>query len=155
VRKRSFADLIKDWESLLRAGESQGERLAGSAAQRAALGKQLALVKATKATQDSARATLQASTQQLDKQIEEGQMMAIQLRSAIRSLLDPRSEGLVEFGIAPLRSRSSRVRSANLNRPGEAPQPSSGTAGPNGSDPDGAVLDTAGPDGANPEAEPS
>ena len=114
MRKMSFADLVREWEKLLRAADGNQEQLAASAPQREALRNQLARVKATKARQESAQATAQESTRQLKEEVEEGQMMAIQLRASIRSLVDPRNEALVAFGMAPLRTRSSRSRAANL-----------------------------------------
>ena len=142
MRKMSLADLLTEWDKLLRIAAEHEEQLAASAAQREALRIQLELVRTTKTTQKNARALAQESTRLLKEQLEEGQMMAIQVRAAVRAVVDPRSEKLTAFGVAPLRSRSSRAREVRLgNLRTEPPAPE-------------AVPETPAPLPAEPQASP-
>ena len=148
MRKMSFADLMKEWQALLAAADTNEAQLAATAPQREALRSQLRLVQETKGTQRAARATAQVCTQRLKQQVEDGQMMAIQLRSAVRSLVDPRNEGLVGFGVAPLRKRSGQSREATLDNFQPATEPRSPAAQPAAPPPPSPPAIS--PDGAEP-----
>jgi hypothetical protein len=128
MRKIAFADLVREWEARLAAVDDNQDKLTGAAQHRARLQGQLDEIKEVKARQDGARALQQVCTKRLAELAAEGQVAAIQLRGAVRSFLDPRSEGLVQFGIAPLRRRGRR--SYPLTDAATPPAPDEGAGGP-------------------------
>ncbi len=103
---RSFADVVRDWEQLLEAVNDNSDLLAQAAApQRAALESTLAALRAKKAHQESCTASRQQATQDLTALLDEGQETARRLRGVVKSVLGTKSERLVQFRVAPLRSR--------------------------------------------------
>lgn len=128
MRKIAFADLVREWEALLAAVDDNQDTLAGAAEHRARLQGHLDEIKELKARQAGARALQQVCTKRLAELAAEGQVAAIQLRGAVRSFIDPRSEGLVQFGIAPLRRRGRR--SYLLEGAAEPPAPDGGAGDP-------------------------
>ncbi len=110
---RSFADVVQDWEQLLEAVNDNSELLGAAAApQRAALESSLAALRAKKAHQESCTASRQQATQDITALLEEGQETARRLRGVVKSVLGTKSERLVQFRVAPLRSRR-RSKSVN------------------------------------------
>ena len=71
-------------------------------------------------TVSNLRATLtadkQKATQDLKAAVAEAQSLAIDVRAIIRGEVGARSEKLVEFGVAPLRPRSSRKAKPDLSK---------------------------------------
>src|SRR4029078_6310027 len=121
MSKIAFAELVREWEGLLAAVDDNRPELPGVERQREALESKLARVQELKATQNSARATKQRCTQLLREEIAEGKVMATQLRGLVRGNIDPRNEGLVQYGIAPLRKRSRRATPPARAEAGPAP----------------------------------
>jgi conjugal transfer/entry exclusion protein len=121
----SFADQILDWERLLQAFDDNAELMLPAQDLKAALAQTLAQVRGLKATQDSAAAERQQATQDIQEKIQVGREQARRLRGMARGLIGTKSERLVQFQVAPLRSRS-RTRPPEPPPPVEAPQPMSG-----------------------------
>ncbi len=101
----SYADVIKDWEALLTALREHAPNLPNLEAGRIAFEEHLAKTKEMKARQDSQTAARQEATQELNKLLKDGGELAIKLRALVKGILGPKSERLVQFGVAPLRKR--------------------------------------------------
>ena len=108
----SYADVIKDWEALLAAALEHALTLPDAERTRIAFQEHVARTKEMKARQDSLTAARQETTQALRKLLLEGKDLAIRLRGAVKANLGPRSEGLVQFGIPPIRKRAPRKTDA-------------------------------------------
>lgn len=104
----SLADIFRDWEALLEAANDNEEVRSGASVQREALEALLVRTRALRAHQLSCAATRQQATQDLREMIAQGQELARRLRGVARALLGTKNERLVQFRIAPLRSRRSR-----------------------------------------------
>jgi uncharacterized protein YPO0396 len=122
--KSSFADIIRDWESLLRAVDDHAGLLPDIERHREALKQHLEETQAQKARQDLARATRQKNTQSLRAKVEKGKELAKRVRGVVMANIGPTDELLVQFGIAPQRKRGRR-----LERPVEEPQTTPAPAG--------------------------
>jgi len=109
--KVSFADITVEWEALIRAVDESPD-LTASGAHRDALAAKLERIRELKAMQMAARATKQVCTQQLRHELGEAKMLAVQLRSSIRSFIDPRNERLVRYKMAPIRKGPRRAAGA-------------------------------------------
>ncbi|HEV7669823.1 MAG TPA: hypothetical protein VGS22_14970 [Thermoanaerobaculia bacterium] len=101
---RSFADVVRDWEELLEAVNDNAEVLASAERQRAAMEASLAALRAKRAHQASCAASRQEATQDLAFLIEQGNENARRLRGVVKAVLGTKSERLVQFRVAPLRS---------------------------------------------------
>ncbi len=102
---RSLADVDHDWEELLEAVNDNAEVLASAAPQRAAMEASLAALRAKRAHQQSCAASRQEATQDLTALIDQGNENARRLRGLVKAVLGTKSERLVQFRVAPLRSR--------------------------------------------------
>ncbi len=102
---RSLADVVRDWEELLEAVNDNAEVLASAAPQRAAMEASLAAFRAKRAHQQSCAASRQEATQDLTALIDQGNENARRLRGLAKAVLGTKSERLVQFRVAPLRSR--------------------------------------------------
>ena len=101
----SFADLVLDQEKLLRAFEDNAVILAPAEPQRDAVASNLSLLYAVKGTQDSFAAQRQQTTQELGALMHQTREDARRLRALVKGLLGTRNERLVQFQVAPNRSR--------------------------------------------------
>lgn len=108
----SYADIIRDWEQLLTSAKANAETLPSIETHRLALETHLEATKGTKARQDSHTALRQQATQDLKAMVALGRELAIRLRGAVRADVGPKSELLVQFGMAPLRPRTRRSPAA-------------------------------------------
>lgn len=116
--KVALADTLSDWDRLLRAAESHAGKFP-------ALGK---LIEALRTDLDSLRrldalrlrltAERQDATQQLNEVRDHGKTAAISLRQQLMAEIGPRDEGLVEFGMTPLRRPRRRGRAVSASRDG-------------------------------------
>ena len=129
MAKSSFADMIRDWEALLRAVDDHAEKLPDTPRHREALEQHLAEVQAEKARQNLARATRQKNTQSLRTMAQKGKELAKRLRGVVMANLGPTDELLVQFGIAPQRKRGRRPDKPAEEEPETPPAPA-GTPGP-------------------------
>jgi hypothetical protein len=123
----SYAGTTDAWERLLVATQENLEQLPSVEPHRSALEKHLQATKTVKARQDSHTAARQEATQELRAMIGQGRELVIRLRGAIRAELGPRSERLVQFGIAPIRKRTRRRKpeepGPEPSTPPEVPKP--------------------------------
>jgi hypothetical protein len=117
----SYADLVRDLDRLLEAFKDNAEILAPAEQQRAALQVSLDRMKDLKARQDSCAAKRQEATQELAHLMLEAREDARRLRGMVKGLLGTKNERLVQFQVAPLRSRP-RLAAAKL-KPLPPPQP--------------------------------
>jgi hypothetical protein len=101
----SFADLVLDQEKLLRAFEDNSEILAPAEPQRAAVHINVDRLQEVKARQDSFAARRQEATQELVALMYQAREDARRLRALVKGLLGTRNERLVQFQVAPVRSR--------------------------------------------------
>ena len=101
----SFADLVLDQEKLLRAFEDNAEVLVPAGPQRDAVASNLSQLHATKGRQDSFTAQRQEATQELNALMHHTREDARRLRALVKGLLGTRSERLVQFQVAPNRTR--------------------------------------------------
>lgn len=101
----SFADLVQDQEKLLRAFQDNAETLAPAEPQRDAVASNVALLQEIKARQDSFAAQRQKATQELVALMQQAREDARRLRALVKGLLGTTNERLVQFQVAPLRSR--------------------------------------------------
>jgi 3-methyladenine DNA glycosylase AlkC len=115
----SFADLVLDQERLLRAFEDNAEVLVPAGPQRDAVASNLSQLHATKGRQDSFAAQRQETTQELGALMHKTREDARRLRALVRGLLGTRNERLVQFQVAPNRTR---VRAAPKPPPPPLPE---------------------------------
>lgn len=101
----SFADLVVDQEKLLRAFQDNAEFLSPAQAQRNTVAANLAQLQDIKARQDSFAAQRQRATQELVAQMKQAREDARRLRALVKGLLGTQNERLVQFQVAPVRSR--------------------------------------------------
>jgi hypothetical protein len=101
----SYADQFRDWDQILQAFIDNAEVLAPAEPLRAALEKTLASLRDVKARQDSHTAVRQEATQELTALIHQGREQARRLRGMVKGLLGTKNERLVQFKVAPIRSR--------------------------------------------------
>lgn len=102
----SFADLVLDQEKLLRAFEDNAENLVPAGPQRDLVESNLSQLHAVKARQDSFTAQRQEATQELGALMHQAREDARRLRALVKGLLGTRNERLVQFQVAPVRSRT-------------------------------------------------
>jgi hypothetical protein len=107
----AFADVLREWESLLTAVADRAATLPPLEPLRTALAETLDKARQAKGVQESHAASRQTTTQSLQELLVQGKDLAIQLRGAIRSALGPTTEQLTQFGIQPLRRRPLRHKS--------------------------------------------
>ena len=117
----AYPDLIADSESLLSSSEQNAQLLPGSEPLRDGLGGALSSFKSVKALQENLEGNRQASTQRLREAAELVREAARRLRGFIKAHLGTKNEHLVQFGIAPIRTRRNRVPNPKPPAP-EAPQ---------------------------------
>jgi hypothetical protein len=117
----AYPDLIADSESLLSSSEQNAKLLPGSEPLREGLEGALSAFKSVKALQENLEGNRQASTQRLKDAAELVREAARRLRGFVKAHLGTKNEHLVQFGIAPIRSRRNRVKNPKPPAP-EAPQ---------------------------------
>lgn len=103
-----YTDVVADWEKLLAAVDEHESVLPDVRDERAALQQALLDARAEKARQASYTAARQLATQELEILLDRGREIAMRLRGAAKLKIGPRSELLVQFGVAPLRRRTRR-----------------------------------------------
>jgi len=102
----SYAKVVQDWKKVLAATEEHVLKMPEVGLERQELQQTLEVTEGVKARQDSHAASRQAATQELVELLAFGRDLAMRLRFAAKLGLGPRNEQLVQFGAAPLRSRS-------------------------------------------------
>lgn len=101
----SYADYIRDWDSLETAVADHADLLAGIEAHLAELQQARDEVKSVKAQQDLYAGARQKATQDLGVALELGKEAAVKLRGFVKAKLGPKNELLNRFGVAPVRRR--------------------------------------------------
>ena len=101
----SFADLFRDWDQLLLAFVDSADILAPAEPQRAALATTLVSLRDLKARQESHTAVRQQMTQEVTDLVNQGREEARRLRGMVKGLIGTKNERLVQFKVAPIRSR--------------------------------------------------
>jgi hypothetical protein len=104
-QKGSFADLIRDCESLLEACDANAAYLYGLELVRDPLAQTLETVKTLKGTQETSQGKRQVTTQYLKEECERAREAARRVRGFVKSRLGTKSELLTQFGIMPIRTR--------------------------------------------------
>ena len=117
----SQADVMADWEDLLQAVQSDAEVQPSVATESQSLAQSLAQLQGLKARQNELRGLRQEVTQQLKAAVDQGNEMAIKVRSVVKGKIGPKNERLVHFKISPLRKRPRKAKEPA----GGAPEPSS------------------------------
>lgn len=112
----SFADTTRRWESLLAACIANGGSLPDSEPFQLALSDILNEVREIKALQEDLDGRRQGTTQRLGEAVARGEEAARRLRGYVKARMGTRTEFLVQFGIAPIRSRS-RSRKPPIDPP--------------------------------------
>lgn len=105
----SFADLVLDQERLLLAFDDNSAALAPAEPQRNAVAINLDRLRDAKARQDSFAAQRQQATQELLVLMSQAREDARRLRGMVKGLLGTKNERLVQFRVAPIRSRTRTV----------------------------------------------
>jgi hypothetical protein len=103
---QTFAELMEDLEALRLAVLDNAPNLPDVQRAQAAFELILPQIKEAKARQGSLTAARQETTQTLNKLLAEAGELTIRLRAVVKSNLGPKSERLVQFGVAPLRKRT-------------------------------------------------
>jgi len=101
----SYADHIRDWESLETAVTDHVDQLGGYEEHLDELQVVKNEVKSVKARQDLHDGARQKATQDLSFALDRGREAAVKMRGFIKAKLGPRNELLNRFGIAPMRRR--------------------------------------------------
>jgi hypothetical protein len=104
----SYADFVRDWESLLEAVRENQTLLPDVDLNLIELSELVDQVKQTK--QELHAGARQKATQDLTLLLDHGREAATKLRGFVKAKLGPRNELLVRFGIAPLRTRVRRTQ---------------------------------------------
>ena len=112
--KTSLADLLMEWDSLF-TGVDRPDILALPYMRelRDDLSAHIVLTKGLAREQESLEGRRRAVTQQLRIAKSEGQDLVVRVRSALRSHLGHRNEGLVRYRIRPIRRRSRAIRESS------------------------------------------
>jgi hypothetical protein len=134
--KNSYAELILDFQELVRSTEMVPELLPSIEAERQVLVQVLADVERLRTRQAELTALKQRATQELREAIERGKEARIQVRSVLRGKVGPKNELLTQFKVAPLRKRKRKPAEADKEKPnGENPGTDGSTpASPSGKD---------------------
>ena len=119
----SFADLVLDQEKLLRAFQDNAVTLSPAEPQRVTVADNLKGLQELKARQDSFAAQRQQSTQELLELMKQAREDARRLRALVKGLLGTKNERLVQFQVAPVRSRPRTAVAKVKPVPPAEPQP--------------------------------
>jgi hypothetical protein len=119
----SYADRLVDFEKLLAAATANADKLPDLSALRAPLEQTVTELKGLTTRSETFVADKQALVQQRKDAMRRGHVQSITLRAAIRGVIGPFDEKLVEFRVAPIRARKGRAK-------GETPQPEPPTPAP-------------------------
>lgn len=106
----SYADFVKDWESLLDAVRENQDLLPDVDANLIELSNLLDQFKNSKARQELHAGARQKATQDVGLLLDLGKEAAVKLRGFVKAKLGPKNELLVRFGIAPVRTRVRRTQ---------------------------------------------
>lgn len=106
----SYADFVKDWESLLEAVRENQDLLPDVDANLIELSDLLDQFKNSKTRQELHAGARQKATQDVGLLLDLGKEAAVKLRGFVRAKLGPKNELLVRFGIAPVRTRVRRTQ---------------------------------------------
>ena len=113
----SFPDFLADWDRLIKAVRNNREILPDLEGLLGPLEAFLAEGRDLDAAKAAARAQLSQGSKRTRALMPEGRAAASRLRSALKVHFGGHSEKLVEFGVAPLRTR-------RLRQPADPPPPS-------------------------------
>ena len=105
----SYADYVKDWESLLEAVRENQTLLPNVDVNLIELSDLVDQVKHQKTQQELHAGARQKATQDLGLLVDLGKEAAVKLRGFVKAKLGPRNELLVRFGVAPVRTRVRRT----------------------------------------------
>jgi hypothetical protein len=105
----SYADYVKDWESLLEAVRENQTLLPNVDVNLIELSDLVDQVKQQKTQQELHAGARQKATQDLGLLVDLGKEAAVKLRGFVKAKLGPRNELLVRFGVAPVRTRVRRT----------------------------------------------
>ena len=119
----SYADYIRDWESLETAVADHADLLAGIEAHVVELQGARDEVKSVKAQQDLYAGARQKATQDLGVALERGKEAAVKLRGFVKAKLGPKNELLNRFGVAPVRRRVRTVEKPPPSPPEKPEKP--------------------------------
>ena len=119
----SFADLVLDQEKLLRAFQDNAGTLSTAEPQRATVADNLKQLQELKARQDSFAAQRQQATQELVALMKQAREDARRLRALVKGLLGTKNERLVQFQVAPVRSRPRTTVLVKTAPPARAAEP--------------------------------
>jgi phage shock protein A len=103
---KNFPELLRDWESLLKACDTTAVLRKELDQARNGLAQILEEVKTLKSTQDSLEKSRQATTRRLREACEAGREAARRVRGFVKFRLGTKNEDLARFGI-PSRTRKS------------------------------------------------
>ena len=113
----SYADVIRAWEKLLTSVDQRKDLLPNVEPFRQAVEEVLAQAKGAKARQDAGAGDRQKATQDLVEIITRGRDLAARLRAMVKANLGIRNEQLVQFGAAPMRKRSRKLKAPATEPP--------------------------------------
>ena len=122
----SFPALVHDWEKLLGAVTEHEDLLPNIEPRREGLQLALEEVKSIKARQESRLASKQRATQELGGAVAFAKDQAFRLRGAVKAHLGARNELLVQFGVAPVRTRTRKATAPVTQPPAPVPEPTPG-----------------------------
>jgi hypothetical protein len=103
--KTSYAKMLRDWEVLLTKVSANKADLPFVEDYRAQLEVELNGAKETIEKQTAMQAAFQNETRNLEKFLERGKALAVNIRAGVVTRYGNRSEKLIEFGMRPVRSR--------------------------------------------------
>jgi hypothetical protein len=104
----SFADVMLEWQKILKACTDNGAALSAAEPQRVMLEQMFRDAQELRALQDSHQAAKQAIRQQLGRLVKDGREAVRRLKGAVKANLGTDNERLVQFNIAPNRPRGPR-----------------------------------------------
>ena len=105
----SYADYVKDWDSLLEAVRENQDLLPNVDLNLIELSELVDRVKSQKTVQELHTGARQKATQDLGLLVDLGKEAAVKLRGFVKAKLGPKNELLVRFGVTPVRTRSRRT----------------------------------------------
>lgn len=116
MRKTSLADLVTDWETLLKNVADTSAELPNIEIYRSPLEQLLTQAKDGIALSQARIAIKQNETKDRQRLMRQGQEAAAKLRAAIKAHYGPRSERLLQFGMKPPRGRKKSAK-ATIEKP--------------------------------------
>jgi hypothetical protein len=132
MSKSSIANAIIAWENALVTAKASAAEVPGIEMYTAPLEQILADAKGLTASLETRKGVKQQETQERKALMQKGNVQVSRIRSALKAFFGPNNERLVEFGVRPLRPRTSKKPAVVVTPPVATPPPGTPASGGSG-----------------------